>query len=172
MRRDRLSKWSEDSDVNLLDKYKNMSKPVKASLWFVASNVILKGISFITLPIFSRLLSTSEYGVVSVYSSWVLLISIITTLTIWGGVFNVGMVKHSNDRETIISSFQGLACTITLAFLVISALCIDALSQMMGMSKFLVICMYIEILAQIPFNLWSSKQRYDYKYKAIIVVTT
>ena len=155
----------------ILDKYNNMSKPVKASIWFVISNVMLKGISFITLPIFSRLLTTSEYGVVSVYSSWVSIISIITTLTIWGGVFNVGMVKHSEDRNAIISSYQGLAITLTLAFAFLSVAFIKPFSNFLGVSPLLVVCMYIEIIAQIPYNLWSAKQRYDYEYKALIEIS-
>lgn len=155
----------------LLNKYKKMSKPVKASLWFVVSNVMLRGISFITLPIFSRLLTTSEYGIISVYTSWMSLISIITTLTIWGGVFNVGMVKHYDDRDTIISSFQGLASTITIGFFIISVIGLNYISKWLGISEFLVFCMYIEILSQIPYYLWSAKQRYDYEYRAVILVT-
>lgn len=103
----------------LINKYKSMSKPAKASLWFVISNVMLKGISFITLPIFSRLLTTSEYGIVSVYQSWVSTISIITTLTVWGGGFNVGMVKYEERQKQLISAFQGLATTLTIICLVL-----------------------------------------------------
>lgn len=158
-------------NIKILNKYRNMSKPVKASFWFVVSNVMLKGISFITLPIFSRLLTTSEYGTISVYSSWVSLISIITTLTIWGGVFNVGMVKYPNDREKIISSYQGLAITITAIFFGASIIWLDHVSRVLGISKFLVICMYMEVVAQIPFNLWSSKQRYDFEYKKVIAIS-
>ncbi len=127
--------------INIFAKYKHISKPVKASLWFVISNVMLKGISFVTLPIFSRLLTTSEYGIVSVYTSWVSLVSIVTTLTVWGGVFNVGMVKHSDDRNTIISSFQGLASTITIIFLVISVIGFNYVSRLLGISEFLMVCM-------------------------------
>ena len=34
------------------------------------SNVLLRGISIFTAPVFSRLLGTSGYGVVSVYNIW------------------------------------------------------------------------------------------------------
>ncbi|RHU99736.1 hypothetical protein DXB96_14985 [Clostridium sp. OM07-10AC] len=132
----------------VLEAYKNLSKPAKASVWFILSNVILKGISFFTLPIFSRLLTPDEYGTVSVYNSWVATVSIITTLTIWGGVFNVGMVKFEDDYKRMISAFQGLAISITGIFFVISLVFIDSLSSFLGISKFLTICMYVEILAR------------------------
>lgn len=155
----------------ILNKYRNLPKPAKASMWFVISNVVLKGISFITLPIFSRLLTTEEYGITSVYQSWVTLVSILTTLTIWGGVFNVGMVKYAQRREEVISSFQGLAIFITGLFLVISIPFLNYLAAVFGISELLIICMYIEIIAQIPFNLWSAQQRYDYEYKKLIAIT-
>lgn len=157
--------------MKLLTTYKNLSKPIKASIWFIISNIIIKGISFITLPIFSRLLSTSEYGIVSVYSSWISIITILTTLTIWGGVFNVAMVKFKEKYKEMISSFQGLAISITLVYLLISLIFINQISVMLGLSKLLVICMYLEILAQIPFNLWSTAKRYKFEYKSVILIT-
>lgn len=46
----------------LLVKYRSIPVQVKASLWFLICAFLQKGISFITTPIFTRLLSTSEYG--------------------------------------------------------------------------------------------------------------
>ena len=155
----------------LLKGYKELSEPTKASIWFIISNVLLKGISFFTLPIFSHLLSTSEYGIISLYSSWVTTISILTTLTIWGGVFNVGMVKYSDDSKRVISSFQGLATSITLVVLGICLLFLNQVSAMLGLSKLLTICIFFEILTQIPFNIWSTEQRYKFKYKVLIFIT-
>lgn len=155
----------------LINKYKLMSKPAKASLWFVVSNVMLKGISLITLPIFSRLLTTSEYGIVSVYQSWVSTISIITTLTVWGGGFNVGMVKYEERQKQLISAFQGLATTLTIICLVLAWKFIPNLSAWLGISEQLIVLMFMEILVQIPFNIWSTEQRYKFEYKKLILVT-
>lgn len=155
----------------LLKIYRGLSKPTKASIWFIFTNVLIKGISFFTLPIFSRLLTTSEYGSSSVYYSWVATISILTTLTIWGGVFNVGMVKFGEDAPKMMSAFQGLASSITLIFLTISLFFLNQLSVLLGISKVLIICMFLEILAQIPFNIWATEQRYKFEYKYLLGVT-
>ena len=152
-------------------KYKGLPKQVKASLWFIISSVMLKGISFFTLPIFSRLLTTDEYGVVTVYQSWVSVISIITALTIWGGVFNVGMVKYSSRKYEMMSSFQGMATTITVLFAVLTMLIFPIIHPFLRMNRFLTVCMFLEILAQIPFNLWSTEQRFIYEYRKLIIIT-
>lgn len=154
-----------------LEIYRGLTKPTKASIWFIISNVLLKGISFFTLPIFSQLLSTSEYGIVSVYNSWVATISILTTLTIWGGVFNVGMVKYFQDYKRMISSFQGLAISITLVVLGLIIPFLSQFSKLFGISKLLVVCVFVEILAQIPFNIWSTEQRYNFEYRKLIIVS-
>lgn len=156
---------------SLINKYKNLPEEIKASFWFTVCNVLVKGISFITLPIFSRVLTTAEYGQISVYSSWVSTITILCTLTTWGGVFNVGMVKYQDRSDTLVSSFQGLSTTITLIFFIITLFFMPIFEDYFGMSKFLIYCMYIEILMQIPYNLWSTVQRYNYKYRKLIIIT-
>lgn len=157
--------------IEAIRRYNSISEPVKASIWFVFSNILLKGISFFTLPIFSRILTTEEYGVVSVYQSWVGFFTIITSLTLWGAVFNVGMVKFYDKKDEMMSAFQGLSTTIVIIYMIISVLYIDKMSSLLGISRLLVVCMYLEILAQIPFNFWSSYQRYVYKYKNLILIT-
>ena len=152
----------------LLNKYRNMPKQIKASLWFIVSNVMVKGISFITLPIFARLLTTEEYGVVSVYQSWVSVVSIITTLTIWGGVFNVGMVKYNDKKYQMMSSFQGMAVSLTT---LIGIVLFPLFQPLFKMSWLLTVCMFLEIMAQIPFYLWSTEQRYIYEYRKLILIT-
>ena len=53
-----------------ITKWKSMSEMAKASIAFVISSFLLKGISFITTPIFTRLIDTNEYGIVTEYNSW------------------------------------------------------------------------------------------------------
>lgn len=156
---------------NLVEKYRALPKQVKASLWFIVCNVLVRGLSFLTLPIFSRLLTTEEYGRINVYQSWLSLVSIITTLTIWGGVFNVGMVKYSDRKYEMISAFQGMATTITLAVGAICLAMMSFLQPVLKMSSLLIVCMFVEIIAQTPFYLWSTEQRYIFEYKKLIAAT-
>lgn len=163
--------YYRSTKTSIIEKYRNTPRQVKASFWFVISNVMIRGISFITMPIFTEMLTTSQYGVVSVYQSWVTVVSIITTLTIWGGVFNVGMVKYGERKYEMISSFQGLAVTLTCLAAVISFGFLPILQRVFDMSPLLIACMYLEILSQIPFFLWSTEQRYKYEYKSLVILT-
>ena len=156
---------------DLIKKYSEFPQEVKASFWFVVANVMIKGISFITLPIFSRLLSTEEYGIVSVYQSWVSLFSIVTTLTIWGGIFNVSMVKYPSQQNKIVSTYQGLAITNTFIWFIGTILIMPEITRVIEMNASLIVCLFLEIAVQIPFNLWSAQERYNYEYKRLITIS-
>lgn len=59
---------------------------VKAGSWYTITNFFGKGIAFLTIPIFTRLLSTEDYGIVSLLTSRVGTFSIIISLDLMGSV--------------------------------------------------------------------------------------
>ena len=49
---------------------------VRIGIVYTLSNIIIKGMSFLTTPIFTRLMSQEEYGSFSNISSWANIISV------------------------------------------------------------------------------------------------
>ncbi len=84
-----------------------MSAPVKAAMWFTICSFLQKGIQFITVPIFTRLLTKEQYGLYNVYNSWSQIVLIFASLNLFYGVFNNGMLKFETDRDRFVSSVQG-----------------------------------------------------------------
>lgn len=155
----------------IINKYRNISKPAKASLWFIISSIFIRGISFFTLPLFTRLMTTEQYGILNVYYSWGAIVTIFTTLTLWGGVINVGMVKYPGRCNEVVSSFQGLATALTAVFFITACCFLSTISDIIGLSELLITLIFIEILVQIPFNIWATKQRYFCNYKWLVYIT-
>lgn len=155
----------------LISRYKNIPKEIKASFWYTACSIIQKCISFITLPIFARILSTTQYGQVSIYSSWVSIIVIFSTLNLQYGSFNTAMEKFQDDRDGYISAIQGLCLVLTMIILSIFLFVKDTLSSIMDLPFFLIAIMLIEILGTAIINFWAGKQRYEYKYQLMVIVT-
>lgn len=103
----------------LLNKYENLSAPVKASIWFTICNVVQKGIALISTPIFTRIMTTQQYGVYTIYQSWYQVLTIFATLNLSAGVFNNGLTKYPDKKNRLVSSLQGLSTTVTfLLFLI------------------------------------------------------
>lgn len=155
----------------LKDKYIKMPIALKAGLWFTICNLLQKGISFITIPIFTRILSTDEYGIYSVYTSWYSLLTLFATLNLSYYAFNKGMVKYENDRNGFELSMQSLSTVVTFAFFVIYVFFHRTVNRLLDLSTALMICMFLQILFEPSIAYWTSRNRFEYKYKAVVIVT-
>ena len=155
----------------LWTKYKNLAAPVKAALWFTLCNIIQKGISMITVPIFTRLLTTAQYGVYSVYQSWYTIICVFATLNLYYGVFNNGMVKYPDQKDAFTSSLQGLTTTITAGLLVVFLVAKDFWCNLLDLPELLVYVMFLELLFAPAYSFWAARQRFEYKYLGLVIVT-
>lgn len=156
----------------LLDEYKEIPIPVKASIWFAVCSFMQKGISMITMPIFTRLLTPEQYGVFTVYQSWYNVISIFATLNLSAGVFYNGMIKYEHDRNRFTSAMQGLSTMVTGALFIIYLLNISFWNSLLELSSLLVISIFMELFFVSAYSLWSARQRFDYQYRKLIIVTT
>ena len=50
-------------------------------------------------PIFAHILTKEEFGQVTIYSSWMGLITIFLTLNLYAGSFQTAMVKFEKERD-------------------------------------------------------------------------
>ena len=155
----------------MLDKYKELTIPAKVSLWFVACNILQKGISTITVPIFTRILTTEQYGLYNVYLSWLSIITIFTSLNLYYGVFNNAMMKYEGDRDRYVSSMQGLTSMITGAFFIVYLLFSNFWNAVLEMPTVIVMLMFAELLVTPALQFWSARQRFEYKYKTLVSIT-
>ena len=98
------------------DTYRKLPIQVKASGWFFICSLVQKAIAVISTIIFTRLMSSEDYGILSIYNSWSDIIYIFATLNLSTGVYNVGMTKFNDRRNEFNSSLQLLALFWTLTF--------------------------------------------------------
>lgn len=159
--------------MGLWNQYKSMSVPVKASLWFVFCNLVQSGINVISVPIFTRMMSTDEYGMFNTFYAWRNILMIFTSLNLSYGVFNNAMIKYedSKTRDEYVSSMQGLYGLITCGFFAFYWLTKDWCNAMLGMSTPVVVMLFIELLCYPALLFWTSRQRFEYKYLALVIVT-
>lgn len=156
---------------SLIKKCQELSIVVKASLWFTVCNILQKGISMLTVPIFTRMMSIEEYGVYSVFQSWYNILIIVITLNLFAGVLNKGMVKYENDRWGFLSSIQTLSTLTTGIFFLSFVAFPEIWCKLLGMRKELILVLFFQFIFAPSFMYWSAKQRYEYSYKSLVVVT-
>lgn len=158
----------------ILAKWHNMSAPAKVSIAFIFSSFILKGINFLTTPIFTRLMETSEYGILSTYNSWISIIDVFACLGLTStGVINVGLNEHPDlkERKMYLSSLTGL-CNVTTV-VVFSLICLvqKYLGHPIGLSNSLLVVMFLHLFFNSAQVFWTTAERYEYRYKCATLVT-
>lgn len=156
---------------NFLKKLNNTSPAAKASFWFVVSNVVLRGVSFITTPIFTRLLDVADYGISSVFVTWEGIISIFATLSLAGGVYNVAMTKLEDDVDTLTSSLIGLTA-VASTFVYLGCIGVNFLfPSLFELSTGYLIFMWVQTFFNATTTFWLMRKRFTYDYKKVIAYT-
>lgn len=155
----------------ILKKYHELSIVAKASIWFVFCSIMQKGVAFITIPIFTRLMTTEQYGQFSVYSSWLTIFTVITTLRLTGAVFNKGMSKFKDDRDTYTASMQ--TTTLIIAVIVFGVYLIfrNQINQLTELPTFIMVAIFAELLVTPAIEFWTVRKRYEYEYKSVVFRT-
>ncbi len=155
----------------LTNKYRIMPIQLKASLWFLICAFLQKGISFITTPIFTRLLTTSEYGQFSQFMSWSGILSVLVTLNLFGGVYARGLVKFENEREIFSSALQGLTLTLVVIWTIIYLIFHSRINIYTSLTTFQMLMMFTIMWTSAIFAFWSMEQRVDFKYRKLVIIT-
>lgn len=155
----------------LVEKYKNLPKPVKASLWFVICSVIQKGISFITTPIFTRILTQDEYGMISLFNSWQSILLIFATLELATGVFNKAMVKYEDDKDGYTSSTLFLSSCATLVLFVVYLLVPSLWNRLTGLNTAMMSMLFVDIFLINCMSFYTVRARFEFNYRSVVILT-
>ena len=157
--------------MKALSVIKNMNMASKAAVWFVICGILQKAFSFLTTPLFTRMLTATEYGMYSAYLSWLNIFTIIITFRLEAGVFNKGMAKFPEMRDVYTSSMQGLSTVLLLGAFVIYLLFSKSIQMIVELPQQIILLMFLEIGFLPAYNFWTRRKRYEFQYRQIVAVT-
>lgn len=145
------------------------SVALKAGVWYVISSVLVRLVAIITTPIFTRLLSTDEYGVVSTFSSWYSMFFVIYSLNL---TISIGRAKldFPNKLDDYIGSMQLLSLIVSLVLSIIILVFIKPISSFFELPDKATALLLLYLIASPIINFFQSGYRYKYKYKQNIVI--
>lgn len=152
-------------------RYQSMSVEARAALWFALCNFLNKGVAMIVAPLYTRLLTTEEYGTYTVFQSWLNLFVILATLEISRGHYKVGITKYEEDADRYTTSVLGLSNAVTIGFAAVYACAMPFFNRMLGMPTDLVISMLLYLLVYPAWEFWTIRQRFAYRYKTMVAAT-
>lgn len=126
--------------------------------------VILNGINFFTIPIFTRILGTENYGLYTIYYTWVNTFTILVGLQVMG---TIGVANVRLKQEDLKKYYSSILTIVLLAFAVIMAVMLFIMpwaAAYLGMSKQMIILMMFHALGMAFVNF--ATMRYTYEKKA------
>ena len=158
----------------LINKLKNMSEGAKSALAYTIATLFSGALSIITAPIFARIMTTSQIGIVNLFNSWYTLISAFATLSLTSGGYVVALNTFSDNRDEYQSSVLSLTSLIALLLAVLYLISPGFWSNLTGLSQPLLILMLFGFLFAPATDFWFARQKFEYKYKkpvAIIMIS-
>lgn len=125
---------------NLKQKYlnKDILEVLKHAKVYFSADLATKALGFMSLPVFTRLMSESDYGVVSIFTASLALITILSTLNISDGIGRYYYEKNLKDFGEFLSSLLQFALVIQAGVVVLIFLFKKELFNLIGIPEDLV----------------------------------
>lgn len=155
----------------LRSMYRSLSLGRRAALWFVFCNFLQKGITFFTTPIFTRLLSTEQYGYWTLFQSWETVLTIVITVNLTSGCYMQSLVKFDDRKDDLTSSFATLLTCVMAVFLVVFLSFPDLFSEMIGLPVRYILAMFVSIWSTAMYLFWTVRQRVDLNYGPFVALS-
>lgn len=140
-----------------------MKKQNRVTILNIASTLILTGISIFTSPLFSRLLGTSGYGIMSTYTVWMNAMAIIATLQT-DATLVYAKVKFPEEEQI---RYQSSVMTLSLAVCAMCSLLICVfirpISALLKLSCSLIAMLMMQSFGSFCLNFLNTKLQYELK---------
>lgn len=146
------------------------SLAVKAGFWYVISTFLMRSLSFITTPLFSRLMNPADYGEFSNYASWQ-----ITLLIITGAELHNTLPRAYYD---FTEDYDGYVSAVTIAGCVLTAVCYGLflacgswIYQVIAIPEQFVHILFLTLMAQSCKQIFLARERTLYRYKSVTTLS-
>lgn len=135
----------------------------KIAFYNIFGNIILQGMTFFTLPFFSRILGPENYGILSVYTAWESIIVIIFGLQTESTLSVARSQFEENSWSQYQSSVLGLSVCSYLLFSLSGVFLIIPISKLLSISPMMCIVMIIHSFGHFVVSFASTKFTYEFR---------
>lgn len=146
------------------------SKAFKSGIWYTVSNFLVKSIGFITTPIFTRLLTHSEFGVFNNYTSWLSILTIFVTLNLESTLISARF-DYEDDFEMYIFSMLSLSMLNTFIWAIIFNMARNFWESFLSLNIKYINIMLVYLFFLPAVNMFQTRERYYYEYKKNVIIS-
>lgn len=143
---------------------------LQAGFWYMFSNFLIKGIAFITMPIFTRLMTKSDIGDVSIFTGWISILGVVITLNLGVSVI-IAKFDFKDDYEQFLSSIAVLGFLSTAAVYVIIWTFKDFILTLLGIREYELHVMFLYLMFLPSMDIALGKFRAEMRFRPVIILS-
>ena len=148
---------------------KGKSKAFSAGIGYTIGNILIKGINFIALPIFSRLMTTEEFGVYNVFLSYDAILFVIIGMALHSSLRSASY-RYNGKIDEYTSSVSIIYIINAVLLLIIATVFGSLLSSLLGFDKAIIYLLVLYSFGSSILTLYNDRISLDYAYKKYIIV--
>ncbi|MGN0403520.1 MAG: lipopolysaccharide biosynthesis protein [Acetatifactor sp.] len=149
----------------------SQNKVVKAGAGYVIGNYLLKGITFLSAPIFTRLMTTEEFGNFGTYISYESIFYIILGLALHSSINNA-KYKYKEKFEEYVSSIVLLTTVSAFAWLILANVFYDSYGRLLDLTRPIVNILVFHCFATAMLQFFNSYVSLNYSVKSFLKLTS
>ncbi len=133
----------------------------KVAVFNMLSPIVLNGLAFATMPLFTRLLGTAQYGNYTNYISYYSILSVIIGFQAAGAIAPASVCYEGKERDRCFSNIMAMA---VLSALIIGGLMLifaDPISAFTGIPKLMLGVLFLHAVGAFAVNFGTAKFSYD-----------
>ncbi len=144
---------------------------LQAGIFYVIGQMMIRGLTFLTTPIYTRLVSTAQYGQIRVYESWLLIMVPVMSLCLWRSV-DRAKYDTGEDYNAYVSSVQSLSYISIAVFFLMALIFQEQVMKFCSMNPFMFYMAFLYVFAYTSILYMQRREKQMMRYKASIFVTT
>ena len=135
------------------------SLAVKVGFWYVVSTFLAKSLSFITTPLFSRMMSESDYGEFMNFASWLTTLFIVTSLEMFNTLPRA-YYDYTDEFDQYNSSVTIASCGLAVIFYGLFLISGEWIYEIVSILMF-----------QAGKQIYLARERTMYRYKSVVCIS-
>lgn len=150
-----------------MSKPEKNSKVIKAGIGYTVGNYMLKGLSFLTVPVFSRLLSTADYGIFNTYLAYQTIVFLLVGMALHTSLKNAKykFKEHFDDYNS--TCILLVVCNLII-WLVICNLLYPLYGEFVGFSRLVVNFLLLDSFGTALIQFFNVYVGLDYQYMSFL----
>ena len=142
----------------------------KAGIFYIVSQLIVRGITFLMTPVFTRLLSQTQYNQYKIYESWLLIFAPVMSLCLWRSVERAKYDVKEKFNE-YVSSVQTLSYLSISVFFVVFLIFRKQVEALCSMNDFMLIIAFLYTYAHTSLFYIQRREKQMMRYRVSTTIT-